>query len=218
MNHRFPVMTASVPQTEAASAASVVNKQTSTQASSECSSFTDLLSSVLSPEEAVTGFEAAACVDLSALDGLNLDFPLLHHHHNGNTTLATERALCRNEHSVTSTSYTHSSNVSELVAAAIMASSEDSEAGNFPGEYQILKLIMLRNYSALGATRRLLALPDANPLYSTLQDATRRHSRYSTLPGANRCYSAALGATPRATPRHSTLPEDPWDFTIGKMI
>ena len=67
-------------------------------------SFSDLLSSVLSPDEATVGFEAAACVDLSALDGLNLDFPPLNSNNSNNY-----------------------SSVSEVVAAAIMAtSSEDT--------------------------------------------------------------------------------------------
>ena len=66
--------------------------------------FSDLLSSVLSPDEATVGFEAAACVDLSALDGLNLDFPPLNSNNPNNY-----------------------SSVSEVVAAAIMAtSSEDT--------------------------------------------------------------------------------------------
>ena len=71
-------------------------------------SFSDLLSSVLSPgDEATVGFEAAACVDLSALDGLNLDFPPLNSNNSNNY-----------------------SSVSEVVAAAIMAtgSSEDTLA------------------------------------------------------------------------------------------
>lgn len=71
--------------------------------------FSDLLTSVLSPEEASVGFEAAsACVDLSALDGLNLDFPPMNSNNSNNYN-----------------------SVSEVVAAAIMATSEDSEAQNF---------------------------------------------------------------------------------------
>ena len=71
-------------------------------------SFSDLLTSVLSPEEASVGFEASACVDLTALDGLNLDFPPLNSNNSNNYN-----------------------SVSEVVAAAIMATSEDSEAQNF---------------------------------------------------------------------------------------
>ena len=71
-------------------------------------SFSDLLTSVLSPDEGTVGFEASACVDLSALDGLNLDFPPLNPNNSSNYN-----------------------SVSEVVAAAIMATSEDSEAQNF---------------------------------------------------------------------------------------
>ena len=71
-------------------------------------SFSDLLTSVLSPDEGTVGFEASACVDLSALDGLNLDFPPMNPNNSGNYN-----------------------SVSEVVAAAIMATSEDSEAQNF---------------------------------------------------------------------------------------
>ena len=49
--------------------------------------FSDLLSSVLSPDEATVGFEAAAWVDLSALDGLNLDFPPLNSNNSNNYRL-----------------------------------------------------------------------------------------------------------------------------------
>ena len=72
-------------------------------------SFSDLLSSVLSPDEATVGFEAAACVDLSALDGLNLDFPPLNSNNSNNY-----------------------SSVSEVVAAAIMATSEDTSTAAQP--------------------------------------------------------------------------------------
>ena len=93
MNRCFPhQVMASVPQTG--------------QHEHKQESFSDLLSSVLTPDEAsVTGFEAAAChVDLSALDGLNLDFPPLNSNNSNNY-----------------------SSVSEVVAAAIMAtSSEDT--------------------------------------------------------------------------------------------
>ena len=55
--------------------------------------FSDLLSSVLSPDEATVGFEAAACVDLSALDGLNLDFPPLNSNNSNNYRLIFMRVI-----------------------------------------------------------------------------------------------------------------------------
>ena len=98
MNRCFPhQVMASVPQTG--------------QHEHKQESFSDLLSSVLTPDEAsVTGFEAAAChVDLSALDGLNLDFPPLNSNNSNNY-----------------------SSVSEVVAAAIMATSEDTSTAAQP--------------------------------------------------------------------------------------
>ena len=80
--------------------------------------FGDLLTNVLSnaPEPGHTSainpeatYEAAACVDLSALDGLNLDFPPLNSNNSNNY-----------------------SSVSEVVAAAIMATSEDNSASIGP--------------------------------------------------------------------------------------
>ena len=69
--------------------------------------FSDLLTSVLSPAEAAEhAVEAATeeAADLSALDGLNLDFPPLNANNSNNY-----------------------SSVSEVVAAAIMATSEDTQ-------------------------------------------------------------------------------------------
>ena len=72
--------------------------------------FSDLLTSVLSPAEAAEAAEAATeeAADLSALDGLNLDFPPLNANNSNNY-----------------------SSVSEVVAAAIMATSEDTQHQNF---------------------------------------------------------------------------------------
>lgn len=81
-------------------------------------SFSDLLTSVLSPSDETGTFEAAACVDLSALDGLNLDFPPLSSNNSNNY-----------------------SSVSEVVAAAIMATSEDQTSTSNMQHFQQSELL-----------------------------------------------------------------------------
>ena len=90
--------------------ASVMASVPQTQPEKEAA-FSDLLTSVLSPAEAAEhAVEAATeeAADLSALDGLNLDFPPLNANNSNNY-----------------------SSVSEVVAAAIMATSEDTQHQNF---------------------------------------------------------------------------------------
>ena len=95
-----------------------IQQQNNSSNHEKTETFSDLLTSVLSPEEASVGFEAAsACVDLSALDGLNLDFPPMNSNNSNNYN-----------------------SVSEVVAAAIMATSEDSEAQNFSSGKNVFPL------------------------------------------------------------------------------
>ena len=110
--------------------ASVMASVPQTQPEKEAA-FSDLLTSVLSPAEAAEHVEAATATeeaaDLSALDGLNLDFPPLNANNSNNY-----------------------SSVSEVVAAAIMAtSSEDTQHQNFTsGIAKIKDLPFLPSFSA----------------------------------------------------------------------